>query len=330
MIRYLPFLFFSILLVTSNAVISNHDSPTRLVYQFLNMTWIENVAVRSNGQLLLSMLTQPELRSINPLDPSPKPSLVYRFPNSTGLFGITEIEPDIFAVVAGSLALTGDVFAPNSFALWKVNLRRHPPEVRKAANIPAGRALNGLARLSRNTVLGSDTWAGVVYHIDLDTGNSVIALQDETMKGPVALPRFGVNGIKTHGRYLYYVNIGKGLFCRIPIDLRTGTSTGPVEIISDAVQGADDFALSETAQTTYIANFLQNSLARVAADGKVEVIAGGPDGALFHGPTSAQLGRTSIDCKVVYVVSSGAIFSPSASSLNFVEGGKIVAVEVYE
>jgi len=150
------------------------------------------------------------------------------------------------------------------------------------------------------------------------------------MKGPVALPRFGVNGIRTHGRYLYYVSIGKGLFCRIPIDMRTGTSTGPVEVISDAVQGADDFALSETAQTTYIANFLQNSLARVTANGEVEVIAGGPDGALFHGPTSAQMGRTSIDCKVVYVVSSGAIFSPSASSLNFVEGGKIVAVEVYE
>ncbi|KAF2178009.1 hypothetical protein K469DRAFT_643356 [Zopfia rhizophila CBS 207.26] len=325
MISYLLFLLFSILLAASNAVISNHDSLTRLVYQFPNLTRIENVAVRSNGHLLLSMLTQPELRSINPLDPTPEPSLVYQFPNSTSVFGIAEIEPDIFAVVAGNLS-----FPPNNFAIWMVNHRKRVPEVRKAANIPAGGILNGLARLSHNTVLGSDILAGVIYRINLDTGDSSIAVQDETMKSPVALPGFGVNGIRIHGRYLYYVNIGKGLFCRIPINLRTGTANSPVEIISDLVQGADDFALSKTGQTAYIANLLQNSLVRVAADGEVKVIAGGPDGALFIGPTSAQLGRTPLDREVVYVVSSGAVFNPSTGGFDSVEGGKIVAVKVYD
>ncbi|KAF2175375.1 hypothetical protein K469DRAFT_683979 [Zopfia rhizophila CBS 207.26] len=293
------------------------------------MTWIENIAVRSNGQLLLSVFTQPELRGINPLDPYPKPSLVYQFPNATGLLGTTEIEPDLFAVVTTNFSFTTGVSVPGSCTIWKVNLRNPTPEVRKAANIPAGGALNGIARLSRNVVLGSDTWAGVVHRIDLDTGNSAIVIHDETMKGPEALPTFGINGIRIHGRYLYYDNIGKGLFCRIPIDLRTGAATGPVEIISDDVQGADDFALSETAQTAYVANFLQNLLVRVTAQGKAKIIAGGPDGALFHGPTSAQFGRTPLDRNVVYVVSSGATFNPSASSgFDFVEGGKVVAVTV--
>ncbi|KAH8702791.1 quino protein amine dehydrogenase beta chain-like protein [Phaeosphaeriaceae sp. PMI808] len=329
MISAISFLSFSVLLITSNAAIYSHDSPISQVYQFSNMTWVENIAVRSNGQLLLSMLTQPELWSINPLDPHPKPSLVYQFPNATGLFGVVEIEPDVFAVVATSFALTSDISVPNSVAIWKVNLRKRAPEVHKAANIPAGGSLNGLARLSRNAVLGSDTRAGVVHRIDLDTGNSAIVLQDETMNGPIALPTYGVDGIRIHGRYLYYDNVGKGLFCRISIDLDTGAATGPVEIISDAVQGADDFALSKTAHTAYVANFLQNSLARVSADGEVQVIAGGPDGALFHGPTSAQFGRTPLDRDIVYVVSSGATFNQSAiSGFDFLEGGKVVAVKV--
>jgi len=85
------------------------------------------------------MLTQPELHSIYPLDPSPKPSLVYRFPNSTGLFGITEIEPDIFAVVAGNLSLIDDVFAPTVSLSGRLTSEEAPQKyARLQIFLPAG------------------------------------------------------------------------------------------------------------------------------------------------------------------------------------------------
>jgi hypothetical protein len=71
-----------------------------------------------------------------------------------------------------------------------------------------------------------------------------------------------------------------------------------------------------------------NSLVRVKTNEETEVIAGGPDGAVLVGPTSAQLGRTPLDWDVVYVVSSGAVFNPSTGSYDSMEGGKVVAVRL--
>ena len=327
MISCLLLLPLAILSAASSAAKSKQGGPTSLVYQFPNLTRVENIAVRSNGQLLVTLLTQPELRSINPSVPNPQTSLVYQFPNATSVFGITETEPDVFAVATANLSFTG-AYAPKDYAVWVVNLRKHAPEVRKAASIPGSGTLNGLARLSHNTVLGSDIVAGAIHRIDLNTGNSAVVIQDDALRAPVDLPGFGVNGIRTHGRYLYFVNIGKGLLGRIPIDSRTGAATGPVEIISDGVRGVDDFALSKTARTVYAASLFQNALVEVASNGETEIIAGGPDGALFVGPTSAQLGRTPQDRNVVYVVSSGAVFDPSTGGFNSVEGGKVVAVKL--
>ena len=54
-------------------------------------------------------------------------------------------------------------------------------------------------------VLGSDIGAGLVYAIDIYT------MKDEIMMAPTSLPGYEINAIKTHGEYLYFVNIGKGL-----------------------------------------------------------------------------------------------------------------------
>jgi hypothetical protein len=67
---------------------------------------------------------------------------------------------------------------------------------------------------------------------------------------------------------------------------------------------------------------------KVAAGGSTEVVAGGPDGKVFVGPTSAQFGRTLVDRETLYVVSSGAVFNPDTGAYDDVEGGKIVAARV--
>jgi hypothetical protein len=314
----LPFLLSFTVLLASAVGTSNHATSTKLLHQFPNGTRVENIAVRSNGQLLLTFITRPELWTLNPFDASPAPSLIYKFLNATGTFGITEISPDIFAVSAG------DFSSGIQFSIWTVNLRQRDPVIHKAVELPSGMFVNGVARLSSTSILGSDVLAGVVYRIDLAAGTTVVALNDETMKD---MPGFAVNGIRIRDSFLYYVNLGKALFCRIPINSSTGTAIGPAQIIAEHVQG-DDFALGRTGQTAYVANVVQNSLVRIAADGEAKVVAGGPEGSVFIGPTSAQLGRTLVDRHVVYVVSSGAVFNSATGNYESVEGGKVVSVKL--
>lgn len=133
----------------------NHvQDALNLIYQFLNLTALENVAVRSSGELLVTLPTAPELYQVDPFDPV-NASLVYRFPIATALLGIDEIEHDFFAVVVGIVHPPSPV--PGSFSVWWVDMRRF--ETRKDGSvlrgatarlitaIPEAALLNGLIRL---------------------------------------------------------------------------------------------------------------------------------------------------------------------------------------
>ena len=75
---------------------SNRDTGNPViheVWQFPNDTWIENLAVRPNGHLLVTMLNTPELYQVDPLDPG-EPALIHKFPRALGLLGIAEVEHD--------------------------------------------------------------------------------------------------------------------------------------------------------------------------------------------------------------------------------------------
>jgi hypothetical protein len=48
-----------------------------VVYQFpTKPTWVENIAVRPNGQLLVTLLTSPEVWLINPTNPQQRHSSI--------------------------------------------------------------------------------------------------------------------------------------------------------------------------------------------------------------------------------------------------------------
>ncbi|OJD29119.1 six-bladed beta-propeller-like protein [Diplodia corticola] len=111
---------------SSNSNNSNSHYPVRPIYQFPNnATWIENVAVRPNGNLLVTLLSPAaELHEIvPPASPSTLNTttnrLVHRFDGYQGLLGIAETAPDVFAVVAGNYS-TGSGSTP-AWALWEVD-----------------------------------------------------------------------------------------------------------------------------------------------------------------------------------------------------------------
>lgn len=70
-------------------------APIRLIHEFPLGSWVENMAVRANGQLLVTMLTVPDLYLIDPT--TNEMALVASFPEVIGLAAITEVQPDVFA-----------------------------------------------------------------------------------------------------------------------------------------------------------------------------------------------------------------------------------------
>lgn len=92
-----------------STTVGRHSTPSITTTSFgklPNGSWAENLAVRSNGQLLVTVLTTPELYQIDPLG-SHQTQLIQKFPVAGGLLGITEVESDVFAIVAGNISLPG-------------------------------------------------------------------------------------------------------------------------------------------------------------------------------------------------------------------------------
>lgn len=70
-------------------------APVQILQEFPLGSWVENMAIRSNGQLLVTMLTVPDLYLIDPF--TKDIALVASFPEVIGLAAITEVTPDVFA-----------------------------------------------------------------------------------------------------------------------------------------------------------------------------------------------------------------------------------------
>ncbi|KAJ6011943.1 hypothetical protein N7499_013086 [Penicillium canescens] len=295
MAGHIAFFIATLLLLASVGTSFNLNSPNlRKVYQFPNGTWVENIAVRANGNLLVTLVNVPEVWEVMP---SAKPGgsearLVHHFTSEAMATGIAELSPDVFAVIT-----------PNS--VWRVNLNEGCEESPvRLATLPAGN-LNGMATLDHETgrVAISDSEAGLVWGLDTQTRNFSVILRDETMAANTKEgPLLGINGLKVHGGYVYYVNTPERIFCRIPINTTTGHALGPREVITQGVL-ADDFAISPQG-VAYLAGLRDNIMTRVFMNGTREVVAGHRNSTTLMSATSAGFGRK-LGAGTVYITTGG-------------------------
>ncbi|KAH7137745.1 hypothetical protein EDB81DRAFT_656164 [Dactylonectria macrodidyma] len=305
------------------------QNQARTVFQFSNGTWVENIAVRRNGDLLVTLIDRPELYQINSLHGNAKLVEDFQQANALSLLGITEMAPDVFIVIAGNFSVSRSMSDPKSYSIWGIDFNRGGKceKISEIERIPEASFLNGMTTLNRRneSVLISDSAGGVVWRLDIGTTNYEIVLEDETMKPLQGAPLIlGINGIRILGNYLYYVNALRGLFCRVKVDLSTGKAIGQYEIISTEVPG-DDFAISEK-DVAYVTENGQNSLERVYLDGRKELVIGGLNSTVIPGATSAAFGRTRKDRDILYITTAGGQAAPVNGT--YVEGGKVVAVAI--
>jgi hypothetical protein len=294
------YLLFNLITITLTAPSPSHSSPSlTTLYTFPSSIWIENLVVHSPSTIILSQLTpNGALYTLNPLAPSPSPSLIHAFPATTNLLGITNYAPSSYAFVSLEFNATAIAPVPGSQALWTLNLANTPPEVTKLVDLPNAGFLNGLTTLSTNPprVLISDSLLGAVWRVDIDNKEANIVLQDDATMLPDlhVQPAVGINGVRYDGltKTVFYTNTAKGIFASIAVDPQSGKGVGSYDVLSTQFLGADDFGISEEfggldERKVYVTGHATNQFWGVVVDGGTavkDVLAN------ITMPTSAQAG----------------------------------------
>ncbi|KZW03545.1 hypothetical protein EXIGLDRAFT_721758 [Exidia glandulosa HHB12029] len=296
----------------------------REVASFPVGTWLENLAVRANGQLLVTHLDVPELWSVDPL--TGHSVRLAQFPGVTSAFGIAEVAHNVFAVATGNYS-TATGATPGTSAVWSVDLRHLNANVTKVADVPQAGILNGIVPSPDGRgILAADSVVGAVYRVDLHTGKSSTVLSGTAYEAPAnAVLPLGVNGVHIFSRSssptLYFTNTGAGTFARVAIH-QNGTAAGDVEVVKDGLELPDDFALAPSDGSAVVTLNQVRSLITISVHGERVQVAGGSNSTDFATPTAVQFGRTLFDRTTVYVT-TGGVRDATGSALT---SAKVLAV----
>ena len=334
----------------------SHQLPVSLVHGFSRPTWLENLAIRPNGSILVTDLYQPNLYQVNPFLPSnATPNLIYTFPRYLSLIGIVETSPDVFAVIAGNYSIFTPPKGPKpgSFAVWLVDLHTHPdsPIVSKIQDFPQASLLNGMVYLPppAHSLLITDSILGQIFKLNMTTNESSVAVESPLFKNCTSVA-IGINGLKVSPdhRRLFFTNDDCTYFGTVPINPHSGTATGPAEIVAgSSIVGnvsLDDFALHHhqpsqagldeyTAYLAIVQNQVESLTFSIAAHplNKIQiqshaVIAGNLNSTEVPQPTALAFGRTPVDSKILYITSTGGLVFPINGSITL--GGELLRLDL--
>lgn len=234
---------------------------------------LENLALRHNGDIVVTSSGSAILHLVS--STGSRVAAIANIPGASGLTGIAQLERDVFYVASANV--TGSTpIALGTNAVWKVDLREleiakdntisKRTKISLVTEIPSVGLLNGMTQLSpKNTshLLLSDSALGRVVLLNVNTKQYETVIDDETTAGrPERL--VAVNGLRTYGHELFYVNQVRNLFAKVPISTSTGRPNGPPQVIvNGTVPFADDFTLSLDGKRAWIALNSQNVIVEV-------------------------------------------------------------------
>lgn len=279
-------------------------AATKEIFAF-ERTFIENLHVLSDGNILLSTFESPGLLYIMDLN-AVKPVVAQlanlpSFHNITGVTGIAPLDGGLYAITGG--VHRSFSFDRGSMHVYIVSLQANT--VVDSIAVPDTACLNGLTALpdQPHILLSADSIDGSIIRIDTRTKDVSIAIQDEALHpGKNAPLAIGINGIRTRGDFIYFTNSALGTFSRVPID-KEGNKAGEFEVLARSPSPKeiyDDFSF-DSAGNAYITAH-PSSVFKVTPDGTQTLLAGGGDSSIFH-PTSVALAK---DEKSIYVSTGGA------------------------
>ncbi len=297
----------------------NHIEQAKLevVAEFPQGYFLENLAVRPDGSILVTAFNKKELWCV----PAPaaglpvEPALVCR-PDLPPL-NVVEAEPDVFYLTAA------DVYATRTSHLYRLDLRGWQPGAAVVPQLvlefPEPKVgLNGSCLLAPGVLLSAG-FSTLIWRVDLSAdGRQATArvwLQHDNMRnrpGEKKPEQPGINGVRYAARtgHLYYTSTSQQLMMRVAVDPATLNPAGPPEFVAGG-RFWDDFLLDEAAGVAYVTTHRENTIDRVnlAADGNRDgfaVAAGDPFTDRLVGPSSGAWRRAPGDYgRVAYVTTDG-------------------------
>jgi hypothetical protein len=294
-----------------------------VVAEFPPGYFVENLKVRPDGSILVTVLNQKQLYYILPpkAGVQVRPMLIHTFDQDP--MDLVETQPDVFYLDTSNLT------TDHRSALERVDLRHWKPgmpvPVQRVLNFPAGvLALNGSALLSPRVILVADSGAGLIWRVDLSAdgmkGTAGMWLRDPSMGlNPhvhFAWTQPGVNGLNYDAKtgYLYYTATAYQLFMRVKVDPATLKPVGSPQQVASGWMW-DDFAIDENANVAYATTHRQNTITRIPLDRgsheHMQIVAGDPLDYRLLGPSSVAWGPTPQDYgRVAYISTDGGHIAP--------------------
>jgi sugar lactone lactonase YvrE len=280
--------------------------------------FLENLAVRADGSILVTVLNRKQLWYV----PAPNggqpvtPALVHTFDRLA--LGIVEAEPDIFYV--STAKAEGATLERIDMHGWVPGA---PVKHTRVLTFDRPAGLNGACLLAPRVILLADSLAGLIWRVDLAddglTATASVWLQHHTMDpdpdngltSPMG-PQPGVNGIHYAARtnVAYYTSTARKLFMRVAVDPATHMPMGEPDVVAAGIP-ADDFCLDENAGVAYLTTHPDNTIVSAplepgAGDATPSVVAGDPFTEQLVGPSSAAWARGPADYgRTAYVTTDG-------------------------
>ena len=293
---------------------NDHPLSAEQFYKFKNGSVPENIGVRKNGKLLVTLNTSPDLYQINPYGEQDG-ELLHSFKGYNALFGITEVEHDVFYLLSGNWSNAPDYQGvKGSWSVWSVDMGSHPksygnrgskqtPRVRKVTDIPEATLLDGFTALNyqKGLAVTGDATTGTLYVIDTKAGKSREIYQDDKLagksKGGKGTDAFGINGMKYRNGRLYFTNASKALLATLAIDANTGDVTKGAKAVTEGEYDTfiDEFAFDPKGNIYMAADLVGIYYLPVASRQSYEHLIDLP------GISSVTLGRTDVDATTLYV-----------------------------
>jgi hypothetical protein len=294
------------------------------VAYFPEKYFLENLAVRGDGSVLITAVLQKELWCVPGPEPRAevRPVLLHTFEHMVS--GIVEVQPDVFIICIS------DAYQSHESHLARIDLNGWAPgdpvspEIIYTFDERVG-GLNGSCLIGPGVILTADSFAGFIWRIDLGqdarSATARIWLAHDTMamdhdSGVPWPPQPGVNGVRfgVDSGYLFYTSTAQQVFMRVAVDPGTLDPAGNAEFVA-AIDNADDFCLDESAGFAYVTRHRANTVDRVPLEprhgSEVRHIAGDPFDETLIGPSSAAWRRTPGDHgRVAYVTIDGGTTAP--------------------
>ena len=276
-------------------------------------TWLENLIWDNEGNLYITDVIHKTVFKYSLASNS-----VSEFSKMEGHpFGLA-IDDDGTIYVSALKIAPGQPGSMDSNVIFKIDKQGNSSLF---LEVPKARGLNGLTYFTPGVFLVCDSWAGVIWKLDVK--KSTIT---EWAKHPLLatkIPAPGANGIKLFKNFAFVSNSSLASIVRIAID-SDGNSSDIQAYKENACR--DDFCISENGNI-YATGRSKNVVYLVKETGKPEIIADEEND--VKGNTAVVFGRNEGDAEWIYVIGDGGLWE-AGGDLSKMKSATLVKIYVGE